>query len=332
MKIKNYNTDENVLIVAEIGNNHEGNFELAKKLVFRAAECGVDAVKFQTIIPEELVSPDQIKRLETLRRFQFSYDQFAELSNLAHQNGIIFIITPFSLSAVTAMNSYVDAFKIASGDNTFYPLIDSVITTGKPLIISTGLIDMNGVEYLYNYLKKRISVDQLALLHCVCAYPAPDVQANLGAIVAMRNQIPCAIGYSDHTLGIDASVLAVAVGARIIEKHFTLDKNYSEYRDHQLSADPEDLKLMVSKIRQAENLLGQISKISQTCEEQNVKAVRRSIVARHDLHKGRILYLSDFSWVRPGGGLPPGQEVNLIGRKLKHDISSGGQVLISDVE
>jgi sialic acid synthase SpsE len=332
MIIKNFNTDEKVMIVAEIGNNHEGDFELAKKMVLKAAECGVDAVKFQTIIPEELVSPDQTARLETLRRFRFSYEQFAGLSDIARKTGVLFITTPFSLSAVTAMTPHVDAFKISSGDNTFFPLIDSVIAAGKPLIVSTGLIDMNGVEYLYNYLKERISKDRFALLHCACAYPVPDAQANLGAIIAMSNQIPCAIGYSDHTLGIDASVLAVAAGARIIEKHFTLDKNYSEYRDHQLSADPGDLKLLVSRIRQAGILLGQISKISQPCEGTNVKAVRRSIVAGHDLHKGHIISMADFSWLRPGGGLPPGQEGSLIGKKLKHDISSGKQLSLSDIE
>jgi sialic acid synthase SpsE len=323
MKIGSHDTDQRVLVIAEIGNNHEGDFALAQRLVRLAAEAGADAVKFQTIVPEELVTPDQTARLARLRQFQFSLEQFATLARVAHEAGVLFLTSPFALDVVAPLTPHVDGFKIASGDNTFRPLLDAVAASGKPVIVSTGLLDLAGVQALHACLAPRLPAARLALLHCVTAYPAPDEQAGLAAIPVLARALPCTVGYSDHTLGIDAAALAVAAGARIIEKHFTLDKQYSDFRDHQLSADPADLRALVTRIRQAERFLGTAGKSLQPCEQAMVTPVRRSICARRDLPAGHRLAMADLAWLRPGDGLAPGHEAELLGKALRQAVTAG---------
>ncbi len=330
MKLGPFDTAARVLIVAEIGNNHEGDFALAQRLVALAADAGADAVKFQTIIPDELVTPDQTARLARLRQFQFSLDQFAALARLAHERGLLFLTTPFALSVVSPLSSQVDAFKIASSDNNFAPLLDAVAASGKPLLVSTGLLDLAGTVALERYLAARMPAERLALLHCVCAYPVPEEQAGLAAVAAMARALSCTVGYSDHTLGLDAAVLAVAAGARVIEKHFTVNKQHSEFRDHQLSADPADLRALVGRIRQAERLLGPPGKVLQPCEQGMVGAVRRSLAARRDLPAGHRLTWDDLAWLRPGSGLPPGQEAAVVGKALRGAVARG-QLLTPDL-
>lgn len=335
MIIGTHNTDDKVLVVAEIGNNHEGRFEVAQELVRQAAVCKVDAVKFQAIVPEELVPPEQAVRMATLKRFQLSFDQFAQLGRLAHELGLQFLVSPFALAAVDALVEHVDAFKIASGDNVFYPLLDKVAAAGKPVVISTGLLDLPGVRGLSQYMSGRMTLpakEGLALLHCVCAYPVPAEQAGLGAIFALRTNFACTIGYSDHTLGLEAPVYAVAAGARIIEKHFTLDKHYSDYRDHQLSADSADMKVLVERIRQVETHQGPGAKIVQPCEAGNLHAARRSIAARTELAPGHVVTWSDLVWLRAAGGLPPGAENQLLGQRVVRTLKPGALVALQDVE
>lgn len=335
MNIGSFDLDRKVLVVAEIGNNHEGCFEVAERMTREAAACGADAVKLQAIVPGELVSPDQPERLATLRRFQLSTEQFIRLSEVAREAGAGFIMTPFDVRGVPALAPHVDALKVASGDNTFYPLLDAVSATGKPVIVSTGLLDVEGVARLYDFMEERMGRDtvrRLALLHCVCAYPTPDEQAQLAALRLLQDRFPCAIGYSDHTLGIESAVVAVAAGARLVEKHFTLDNHYSSYRDHQLSANPADFRSMVERIRRVEQLLGPPGKKLQAAEAPMVAAARRSIAARRDLPAGHVLAPEDLSWLRPGGGLPPGDESRLLGRRLRRSVKQGERLSADGVE
>ena len=261
MNIEGRDTEKTVLIVAEIGNNHEGSFDIAQRMIGSAAKAGADAVKFQTIIPQQLVNSADIARLERLRSFQFSYAQFEALARTARDSGVIFFSTPFDIQSAYFLNSIQNVFKIASSDNNFMRLIETVAAFAKPMFVSTGLADLDLLQRIYSatsaiWNKNGVNPG-FAFLHCVCSYPAPPDQANLGAIQKLKAHFPGAIiGYSDHTLGIEAATFAVAAGARIIEKHFTLDKNHSEFRDHQLSADPQDFRLLVSSIRRVEALQG----------------------------------------------------------------------------
>lgn len=335
MKIGSVDLAQRVLIVAEIGNNHEGSAEVAEEMVLAAASSGADAVKFQVIVPEELVAPEQSERLALLKRFQLPFEQFLRLADVAHAQGLAVIFTPFATDLVPRLAPYADALKVASGDNTFYPLMDAVVATGRPMIVSTGLLDAEGVEALYAWLAARMGSEtsaRLALLHCVCAYPAPEDQAQLGAIRWMGARYPCTIGYSDHTVGIDAAVWAVAAGARIVEKHFTLDHNYSTYRDHKLSADPEEFRQMVANIRRVERAAGELGKNIQPSEGPQVTTARRSLAARRDLPCGHVIERRDLMWVRPGDGFPPGQEDHLVGRRLRLPVSRGQRLSPEHVE
>ena len=340
MKIGAHRTEERVAIVAEIGNNHEGNIDVARRLVKAAAQSGVDAVKFQTFRTRYFTSGRDQARFQRLSSFELSEDQFRELEGLARSLGLGFVSTPLDLGSARFLEPLVDVFKIASGDNDFYPLIAEVCRTGKSVIISTGLADLPHlrkvkafVEARWSDLKKRPGTPpQLAFLHCVCAYPAPPEQANLAAIPLLAEELGCLVGYSDHTIGPEASLAAVSLGARIIEKHFTLDKQFSQFRDHQLSADPEEMKRIVEGVRRIEALLGKREKRIQPGEEGNQQVARRSIVAAGELPAGHRLRLEDLTWIRPGGGLPPGQEEQLLGRVLRRGVGFGDILSPADVD
>lgn len=333
MKIGKLDTDERVVVIAEIGNNHEGDYSLAEKMVWAAAQAGADAVKFQTFRAEHLVSPKEEARLAQLKSFELTFKQFEQLKDVADKAGIMFISTPFDIESAKFLNGLVPAFKIASGDNTFYPLIETVASFGKPIILSCGIAELPELMYAKSRIeevwKQTSASPGLAALHCVTSYPVPEDQANLAAIRTLREALGCEIGYSDHTLGIEAAVLSVALGARIVEKHFTLDKNFSSFRDHQLSADPDEFQRLVQRIRAAEMMLGTGIKVLQEGENAIKSVVRRSIVAAHDLKAGQILHLEDITWVRPGGGLPPGDEKLVLGKILKCDLTKGEQVTLT---
>jgi N,N'-diacetyllegionaminate synthase len=333
MNIGNRSLGERVLIVAEIGNNHEGKLENARRLVDEAARAGADAVKFQTFKTALFTSPRDKARFERLSSFELSQAAFGQLQEQARALGLLFISTPLDLESARFLEPLVDAFKIASGDNDFFPLIAQVCATGKPLIVSTGLADLEHCRRIRAFVaEQRGHTDDLALLHCVCSYPAPPEQANLRAIPLLARELGCTVGYSDHTMGPEACLTAVALGARILEKHFTLDKNFSSFRDHQLSADPDELARIVTGVRNIERLLGQAEKKIQPCEVPNQKVARRSIVARRDLPAGHALQGEDLLWLRPAEGLPPGQEARLVGRSLRRPVVGGQPLVAEDVD
>lgn len=335
MKIENFDVNEKVLIVAEVGNNHEGRYSLAEEMIRLAARAGANAVKFQTIVPERLIAPSQKERIAQLKQFQLSYEEFEKLSEVARKEKVIFLSTPFDIQSARFLNSLVPAFKIASGDNNFLPLIDEIARTGKPIILSTGMVGLKEVRDVLERVKgiwKEMKIEQkMAVLHCVVNYPTAPRDANLAAIKQLQ-QLRATVGYSDHTIGIEAAVLSVALGARIIEKHFTISKTYSDFRDHQLSADPDDFAQLVSRVRMAEEYLGTGEKRPLPCESDVVMKVRRSIVARCDLKQGTVVAWEHLDWVRPGNGLPPGEEHRLLGKRLRRSVIQGECLLPQDLE
>ena len=334
MKIGDLDLDERVMVVAEIGNNHEGDFGLAQELIGLAAEAGVDAVKFQTFRTQHYVARRDRRRFEQLRSFELTIEQFEHLSRVADDAGVLFLSTPLDLQSAESLSTIVAAYKIASGDNTFGPLLEAVARTGKPVIVSTGLASMTEIRTARDTIRRVWSVrgidQELALLHCVTSYPVPPEEANLAAIGTLKAAFGGTIGYSDHTLGIDAAVYAVAAGARIVEKHFTVDKGYSEFRDHRLSADPKEMPKLVRRIRALERTMGSGQKVPQPCERSVVESLRRSIAAARDLPAGAILRREDLTWMRPGGGFAPGREDCVLGHELAGAVRAG-QVITSQL-
>jgi len=336
MTIGKLDLSRDVMIIAEIGNNHEGDVVLAEEMVVQAARAGAHAVKFQSIIPEHLIAPELTARLAQLRRYQLSPESHARLARVAADHGAMFLSSPFSLDAVGMLDTLVPAFKVASGDNDHVALLERIAATGKPVILSTGMTGMDGVAYSLGTLTRAwasagIANPGLVLLHCVSSYPTPASQANLMALRALAG-FGHVVGYSDHTLGIEAAVLSVALGARVIEKHFTLSKTQSEFRDHQLSAEPHELKALVERVAEANILLGDGVKRIMPAEEATAQAARRSICAARDLPVGAVLGPDDLAWLRPAGGLAPGSEAHLLGRRLVRAVAAGQRLSVDLVE
>lgn len=333
MKIGNVDTRERVLIIAEIGNNHEGDFARAEEMIKRAAKAGADVVKFQTMIPDRLVTADQLLRLETLRRFEFSETQYQSLAATARERGMMFMSTPFALEAVSWLDPLVPAFKISSSDNDWVQLLRVVAATGKPIILSTGMASLSDIVRARDVVRgewRRLEIDgEIGLLHCVVSYPTPPESANLSAIPAIAS-LGETVGYSDHVIGIDSAVAAVALGARIIEKHFTLDKNLSAFRDHQLSTNPEEFAEMVKRIRLVESMRGGGEKKILAIEETSFNAVRRGAYAAHDLAAGATLSAEDVIYLRPRSGLSPADIDRRIGQRLCRPIAAGAALSAED--
>jgi N,N'-diacetyllegionaminate synthase len=327
MLIGSVDLSREVLIVAEIGNNHEGSYAKAEEMIGRAAETGVQAVKFQTISPERLVTADQEARLGMLRKFQFSQSQFEGLAATARKFGVMFMSTPFDIECVEWLAPLVPAFKIASGDNDYTQLLRSVAATGKPVVMSTGLADLPAVTAARDLLRevwrqRKLADPGLALLHCVVSYPTPPAEANLAAIDALQI-LGETVGYSDHTLGVEGAAAAVAMGARLIEKHFTLDKQSSSFRDHQLSADPAELAELVRRIRLIEEMRGERQKVVMAVEAGARDAVRRGAYAAHNIAAGTELAPADVMFLRPRNGLSPAETDRRIGMPLAKPIRAG---------
>lgn len=327
MKIGSFDTVSKVFIIAEIGNNHEGDEDTAARMIDAAAKAGADAVKFQTFKTDLFIAPSQEERYQRMQRFELSQDAFARLAERAKAAGLFFLSTPFDLPSAAFLEGIVDAMKVASGDNDFFPLIEAVAATDKPLIISTGLADETLIRFVDGLVRRQRAGradPNYAFLHCVSAYPTQTKDANIAAVRSLATAFPNATpGYSDHTNGIAAAPLAVAAGARIIEKHFTLDRNFSDFRDHQLSADPSMMADIVAAIRQVEGTMGDGSLSPRAVEVEATAAIRRSIAAARDLNAGALIGPTDIMWIRPGDGYRPGEERFVLGRKLAGPMRKG---------
>jgi len=334
MRIGNIDLDQRVLIVAEIGNNHEGDFARAVELIKAAAAAGADAIKFQTIVPDRLVAPSETARIAQLGRFALTPEQFAKLAEIANRAGVMFLSTPFDIGSVAMLDPLVPAFKIASGDNDWPGLLRAVARTGKPILLSTGLASLAEIESARSVIDaewaKAGSAPGLVVLHCVSAYPTAPENANLGAMRALAT-LGTVVGYSDHTLGVNAAVLSVALGGRLIEKHFTLDHDQSEFRDHKLSADPSELAELVVRVREAEAMLGRGDKRRLDQEAPVAAAARRSVHVARDLAAGATLNEADIVCLRPAGGIPAAEMDKVIGRRLARAVAAGARLSPGDL-
>jgi len=304
-------------IIAEAGINHNGDVALAKKLVDAAVEAGADAVKFQTFKAENVVTSTAEKaeyqktatgttesQYEMIKKLELSEADFGELAEYAGDAGIIFLSTPFDEESVNLLDQIgVPAFKIPSGEITNFPLLKKIAQKFKPIILSTGMATLGEVEEALNHLKKH-GAEEIVLLHCTTSYPAPVTAVNLRAMETLRYAFQMPAGYSDHTEGITIPIAAVAMGACVIEKHFTLDRTLPG-PDHRASLEPQELATMVKAVRDVELARGNGVK-GPTEEEEAIKRVaRRSIVAKRDIRMGDVLAEDDLAIKRPGTGIEP---------------------------
>ena len=318
------------LIIAEAGVNHNGKLELAKELIKKAKESGADVVKFQTFNPEALASKysgmaryqidntgHDEAQVDMLNKLMLDHSSFEFLSRYCKDIGITFLSTPFDLESIHFLNNLQNMWKIPSGEITNYPYLIEIAKTGKPVILSTGMSSLEEVETAYNLLRDNGS-GEISLLHCTTEYPTPIGDVNLRAMITLKNRFNCQVGYSDHTLGIEVPIAAVAMGATIIEKHFTLDRNM-EGPDHKASLEPDELKAMVKAIRNIENALGDgIKRISES-ERKNINIARKSIVARRNIKQGEVFTEDNITTKRPGNGLSPMLWAQIMGKQAARD-------------
>lgn len=314
-----------VFIIAEAGVNHNGDIKTAKKLVDAAAEAGADAVKFQTFKAETLVCRTAKKaeyQLETTDSSETQYDMLKklELTEQMHKEliqycdakKILFLSTPFDVGSIKFLSELeMQIFKIPSGEITNLPYLREIARQQKKVILSTGMSSMEEVKMAVDVLKRNGAGD-ITLLHCNTQYPTPVQDVNLLAMVKMGEETGLPVGYSDHTKGIEIPIAATALGAEVIEKHFTLDKNM-EGPDHKASLEPGELKAMVSAIRNIEMALGDGEKKVSRSESENIVIARKSIVASKKIKKGEILSCDNITAKRPGSGINPMRWNEIIG-------------------
>lgn len=335
MKIGNKEIGVRTFVIAEIGNNHEGNFETAQMLIEQAAKTGVDAVKFQTIRAKKFVARTEEKRFQQIKRFELSDAQFKELARLAKSKGLLFLSTPFDFDSVDMLDEFVPAFKVASGDLNNYPFLKHLAQKEKPILLSTGVSTKEEIEKALKTIASASSMplpEQVVLLHCVSSYPVPIAQANLLSIPYLRDQFQVSVGYSDHTLGILACQTAVALGAQVIEKHFTYRKENQVFRDHALSADVTDMAQLVKNLRLIEDSMGKYTKRVMSCEQPSRIDMRRSLAICRTLSKGEVLTREAITFLRPATGIPPESLQSVIGRRVARAIVEGTIIREEDIE
>lgn len=302
MKVFSFSKLTKPLLVAEIGNNHEGNFKNAVKLINLAKKAGADVVKFQYIIPEKLYHHTEKKRINFLKKVCLNLEDFKKLSKISKKKKILFSITPFDENSVTHLKNYVDIFKVSSSDNNYYRLIDKILETKKPIVISTGLSSYVEINKLYKHiLSKTKNLDKVCLLHCVSNYPTNYEETNLNFINLMKKDFKkISIGYSDHVPGIYASIVACNFGIKVLEKHFTLDKKFSSFRDHQLSADYDDLNFLSKFIHAQQLILGKIKRKDKILsDKKQIKNLRRSAYLNRTINKNEEVLYKDLTFLRP---------------------------------
>jgi len=336
-------TDQPCFIIAEAGVNHNGSLKLAKKLVDTATTAKADAVKFQTFKADLVVTKkadlayyaernigQKISQLDMLKNVELTYNDFATIKQYCDKKNIIFLSTPHSFDAIDFLDDLVPAYKFGSGDLTNIPALSYAARKCKPMILGTGMSTIQEIKSAVKVIKAERN-EQIIALHCTTNYPCPIEEANLQAMKTMQKELDCVIGYSDHTMGNLASTLAVALGACIIEKHFTLNRDLPG-PDHKASMEPGELKKFVQEIRKTEEILGSSDKKPTESEKQIMKYVRKSIVANQDIPKSSIITTEMLSIKRPGLGLNPSKLENIIGKKAKQNITKDELLQLEMVE
>lgn len=324
--------DENhVFIIAEAGVNHNGDINIAKKLIDAACKAGVDAVKFQTFKAENIVTQNAPKaeyqkettgqgsQFEMLRKLELSFKDHILLKEYCDRKKTVFLSTSFDFESVDLLEKVgVKYYKISSGDLTNIPLLKYIAKLQKPIILSTGMANLGEVEIAVKVIRKYMN-KSLYLLHCTSNYPTSYKDVNLNAMITLKNAFKLPVGYSDHTVGVEVPIAAVAMGAKIIEKHFTLDR-HMDGPDHKASLEPDELKSMVDSIRNIESAFGDGIKRCNKSEEKSKFVSRKSIVAKKLIEKGEIILLDMIDVKRPEGGISPRYIESVVGSKALNDI------------
>lgn len=327
MIIMNFLKNSGVTIVAEIGVNHEGDLQQAKKILQLAAEAGVDYVKFQSYTPSRYSTAQDNVRFNRITKFALKQEDFKLLAQLASDLGVGFFSTPVTEDWVDILDEFCPVFKIASGDISFKPVIQKVAQKGKPFMISTGTATIEEIDQAVEWVQQEVGTkdlkNHLILMHCVSAYPTPIDQANLLSIPFLRDRYGVRIGYSNHVIGMNACLAAVALGAEVIEIHFTDRKDGREFRDHALSFDQNDLKTFIQISHDIRKSLGSYTKQVQPCEKDNIPMFRKGIIAACDLKKGHVLLDNDLMFARPATEFAASEINALIGKTLKVDVPKG---------
>lgn len=326
---------KHVLIIAEAGVNHNGSVTIAKQLIDKAVEAGVDIIKFQTFKSEKLVSKSARQaeyqkknigstaddsQLNMLKKLELSEHDHEVLINYCHEKGIKFFSTAFDMESLDYLHSLkMGMWKIPSGEVTNFPYLRKIASYQEPVILSTGMCDLEDVRAAIEVLLKfGVKKDQITVLHCNTEYPTPFEDVNLKAMLEISDKFGVKAGYSDHTNGIEVPIAAVALGAQVIEKHFTLDKNM-EGPDHKASLEPAELKAMVMAIRNIEKALGDGHKVITESERKNMAIARKSIVAACQIKKGEMLTENNITVKRPGTGLSPMKWEQVVGTSAIRD-------------
>jgi N,N'-diacetyllegionaminate synthase len=319
--------NNDLVIIAEIGVNHEGDLSQAKNLLQLAAAEGVDYVKFQSYTANRLASANDPSRLQRVSKFALSKEDFRELANLAKTLNVNFLSTPITEDWVDYLDNLCNAFKIASGDITFRPVIQKAAKTGKTIILSTGTATLDEIDQAINWVKEEIGAENLSerliLMHCVSAYPTPIEEANILSIPFLKERYGLEVGYSNHVIGISASLAAVALGANVVELHFTDCKEGREFRDHALSVDANDLRSFIKTAREIKKSLGKYEKQPQNCELAAIPAMRKGVIAARNLKSGQVLTEEDLMFARPATEFSSNEIGTLIGKLVKQDILQG---------
>ena len=325
----------NVLIIGEAGVNHNGDLNIARKLIDVAVEAGVDMVKFQTFITEEGITGNAEKakyqlsatdkketQFEMLKKLELDREAHEELIRHCNHKGIRFLSTAFDHPSIDLLNELnIPLYKVPSGEITNLPYLRHIGRMGKPVILSTGMATLREVEDAINVLRESgTPKGEITVLHCNTSYPTPMEDVNLKGMLTIRDELEVKVGYSDHTLGIEIPIASVAMGASVIEKHFTLDRGM-EGPDHKASLDPCELKAMVNAIRNIENALGDGVKRPSSSEMKNKSVARKSIVAARDILEGEIFTKEDLVVKRPGTGISPMKWDEIIGTIAQRDFS-----------
>lgn len=321
------------MIIAEAGVNHNGNYELAKQLALKAKEAGADYVKYQTAVPEKVISryaemaeyqkenTGKVEsQLEMCKRIHLKLTDYAPLKQYCEEIGIKFISTPFDLDSIDVLTEIgMDFWKIPSGEITNYPYLVKIAKTHMPVVMSTGMCEIHEIREALNVLcENGLTMDQISLLHCNTEYPTPMKDVNLRAMDDLSREFGVRVGYSDHTKGIEVPIAAVAMGAQIIEKHFTLDHNM-EGPDHKASLEPDELKAMVDAIRNIEMAIGDGAKHVSESERKNIAIARKSIIAARAIKKGETLSEDNLTVKRPGNGISPMKWKEIVGTVAVRD-------------
>lgn len=323
-------------IIAEAGVNHNGDLSIAKKLIDAAAEVGADAVKFQTFTADKIVSRSAPKakyqrkrtakgesQFEMLKGLELNSKAHQELLNHCRKKRIVFLSTAFDIESVDFLNKLgLSIFKVPSGEITNLPYLRKIGGLGKKVLMSTGMSDLGEVEDALNVLiEAGTAKENITLLHCTTEYPAPVRDVNLMAMITMREAFQVSVGYSDHTTGTEIPIAAVALGASVIEKHFTLDRSM-EGPDHAASLEPQELHDMIRAIRHVEIALGNGFKMVSASEKKNLAIARKSIVAACDIRKGEVFSGINIAAKRPGTGISPMRWDEVLGRKALRDFKT----------